>query len=138
MSTTAGEKEHWTNVLHNPTSIRSLYSTPPDVVELLRLAFDREGPRLDLVGRLDRYPDRPPPKWQAAKSNVAVATIRLEGLSGVNVADWATTNGGLLVATSSAPNCIDFSFGQGDKVIVAGRAMVVQVVEFGHYFDPGP
>jgi len=135
MTTTAGNESSWIDALENPKSVTTLYVSTPQIVELLRVSIDREGPRADLIGRLDRFPDRPPPKWRGAGSNVAVITLRIEGLMGFQVASWSTTNAGRF-SLSRTSSGVAFSFEAGDEVVLRGRAVVAHVVEFSHHFDP--
>jgi len=135
MTTTAGDAMSWTEALENPKSLTALYVNPPRVVELLRVSLDRDGSRVDLIGRLDEFPDQPPNKWTAAGSNVAVMTLRLEGLAEFQVASWTTSNDGLLTVVKD-PSGLAFSFTASDRVIVSGKAAVAHVVGFSHHFDP--
>jgi len=136
MTTTAGSKSTWVDALHNPKSVEALYSRAPEFVECLRVALDREGPRIDLIGILDRFPDNPPRKWKDAGSNVAVITLRIEGLSKLTVVSWTTSNRGSLSLTREADNRIAFAFQNESGPLITGTGLVVHVAEFGHYFDP--
>lgn len=56
----------------------------------------RDGPTLELLVELPRFPDRPSPRWPAG-ANTAHSKLRFFGLREVTVSGWGTTNVGALL-----------------------------------------
>jgi hypothetical protein len=135
MNTTTGSRDVWVGVLENPKAIAQLYDVPPNIIELFEMAFHRNGPTLDLVGLLDRFPERPPAKWVAAKSNRVLINLELYGLKSVHVDSWSTSNRGLLELEPLGHNDLRavFTMENGTKIIC--QAMIARVTGFTHHWS---
>lgn len=100
----------WWNFAQNPRVVTAYYSSPPDLrgVEIHTVRLHRDGPTVELITELPRFPDRPSPRWPAA-ANTAQALLRFFDLREVSLAGWGTTNLGDLFV-EDAKGAVRFRF----------------------------
>ncbi len=89
----------WWELAHNPRVVLAYYTHPPQLigVEIHSVMLHRDGPTLELVVELPRFPDRPSPRWTVG-ANMAFARLRFcSSLKQVVLSGWSTTNVGDLL-----------------------------------------
>jgi hypothetical protein len=106
----------------------------PEIIELFKITIDREGPAIDVVGLLDHFPENPPQKWIAARSNCVLATIRLDGIRDAICGHWTTANVGRWTLQSLALDGVEFRFSTDSGVVLEGKAAVARLQGFSHYW----
>jgi hypothetical protein len=86
----------WWELSQNPRVVLAYYSQPPQLrnVEVHSVLLHREGPVLELLTEMPRFPDKPSPRWPA-DANTAQARLRFFDLR--EVSGWGTTNTGDLL-----------------------------------------
>jgi hypothetical protein len=87
----------WWDLAINPKVILAYYSHPPLLheVEVHSLQLNRDGPTLELLVEMPRFPDCPSSRWPVG-ANASQATLRFFDLRGISLSSWGTVNTGNL------------------------------------------
>jgi hypothetical protein len=87
----------WWELALNPQVVTAYYSSPPDLrgAEVHSVRFCRDGPTVELLAELPRFPDRPSPRWPTG-ANTAQAGLRFFDLREIALVGWGTSNVGEL------------------------------------------
>lgn len=87
--------EMWWELALNPKVVLAYYTSPPELigVEINSVYLHRDGPTLELLVDMPRFPDKPSKRWDTG-ANCVLAGLRFFDLREVSLAGWSTSNVG--------------------------------------------
>lgn len=126
----------WWELAQNPRVVLAYYSRPPQLlgVEVHSVRLHRDGPTLELLAELPRFPDRPSPRWPVG-ANAAQAGLRFFALREVLLSGWGTTNVGDLLI-EDVGGAVRFRF-ESPTARLSGVAESFDVTSVSGYIDGG-
>jgi len=124
----------WIEFLDNPMSIRSIYDSDPDIIEIFEITLGREGPILKMKALVNNFPDKPPKKWLVHQSNRVLVELSLFGLQTIEIHQWSTNNVGTFEIGRMEKGTLRFVF-SGENTDIRGEADILLLAGFKHYLE---
>ena len=129
----------WYELCENPQALRALYATGAglDRVRLFAVALRPDGRGVELRVELPRFPDHPPPRWDAEANRVQVA-LDVWSVAALKVEGWTPESAGLLTLSRDG-DALHLSF-QSAEVRITLRSAAARIARISPYsvWDPDP
>jgi hypothetical protein len=87
----------WCSLCDNPQALERLYTSNDglDLVDLHEVVLHRDGPRLQMIFDLARFPDRPSQRWDP-EANTLQVQVSAWGVKSLRLEGWTTAMKGFL------------------------------------------